>query len=163
MTPTMRPSLVTVTVICAAFVPGASKLIASDSQPLTYFRTLSLEAATVWKACLEETKDSRGYRIESSHNPYVLWLFFDFGDATHPISELAGYADAPDATEYRYGRAVIKLTAQTTNRGQTRISATGFFQSLALPTAAAYLPLRSKSVLERKVIDSIAQRLEAKR
>ena len=67
MTPTMRPLLVTVTAICAAFAPGASKLIASDSQPLTYFRTLPLETATVWKACLEETKDSRGYRIESSH------------------------------------------------------------------------------------------------
>ena len=163
MTPTMRPSLVTVTAICAAFLAGASKLIASDSQPLTYFRTFPLETATVWKACLEETKDSRGYRIESPHNPYVLWLFFDFGDAAHPISELAAYADTGDTVEYHYGRAVIKLTVQKVKADETRISATGFFQLLALPTAAAYLPLSSKSVLERKIVDSIAQRLEPKR
>jgi hypothetical protein len=159
----MMRSLATVTAICAALVAGAFNLIASDNQPLTYFRTLPVETATVWKACLEETKESRGYRIESSHNPYVLWLFFDFGDAMHPISELAGYADAADATENRYGRAIIKLTAQTLSRGQTRVSASGFFQSLAFPTAAAYLPLRSKSVLERKVVDSIAERIGGKR
>lgn len=159
----MRPSLVTVTAICAVFLPGASNLLGSDNQPLTYFRTLPVETTAVWKACLEETKESRGYRIESSHNPYVLWLFFDFGDASHPISELDEYADAPDVTESRYGRAIIKLTVQTASHSQTRISASGFFQSLALPTAAAFLPLRSKSVLERKVVDSIAQRIEAKR
>jgi hypothetical protein len=155
----MMPSLATVTAVYVAFVADAPILVASDTQPLTYFRTLPVETATVWKACLEETKRSRGYRIESSHTPYVLWLFFDFGDATHPISELAGYADSAGATENRYGRAIIKLTAQTMNRGQTRISASGFFQSLALPTSAAYLPLRSKGVLEREVVDSIAQRI----
>ena len=158
----MMPSLATVTAIYAAFLAGGSKLIASDNQPLTYFRTLPAETATVWKACQEETKESQGYRIESSHNPYVLWLFFDFGDATHPMSELAWYADGTDTTENRYGRAIIKLTAQTMSSGKTRISASGFFQSLALPTAAAFLPLRSKSVLERKVLDSIAQKIEAK-
>jgi hypothetical protein len=156
----MMRTLATVTVICAVFVAGTSKLIASDNPPLTYFRTLPGEAAIVWKACLEETKESRGYRIESSREPYVLWLFFDFGgDTIHPISELAEYADAPDATEDHYGRAIIKLTTQTISRGQTRISASGFFQLLALPTAAAYLPLRSKGVLERKVVDSIVQRI----
>jgi hypothetical protein len=158
----MMPSSATVSAICAAVMAGVSNLIGSDNQPLTYFRTLAVETATVWKASLEETKESRGYRIESSHNPYVLWLFFDFGDAAHPISELAGYAEGADATENRYGRAIIKLTVQTVSRSQTRISATGFFQSLALPTAAAFLPLRSNSVLERKVVDSIAQRIEAK-
>ena len=153
-------TLATVTVICAVFVAGTSKLIASDNPPLTYFHTLPGEAAIVWKACLEETKESRGYRIGSSREPYVLWLFFDFGgDAIHPISELAEYADVPDATEDRYGRAIIKLTTQTIRRGQTRISASGFFQLLALPTAAAYSPLRSKGVLERKVVDSIVQRI----
>ena len=159
MTATMRISLATLTAICAVFVAGASKIIASDNPPLVYFHTLPVETATAWKACLEETKRSRGYRIESSHNPYVLWLFFDFGDAIHPISELAGYADAADATENRYGRAIIKLTAQPISRGQTRISASGFFQLLSLPTAAAFLPLHSKGVLERTVVDSIAQRV----
>ncbi|MBV8213810.1 MAG: hypothetical protein JOZ08_11395 [Verrucomicrobia bacterium] len=153
------PSLATVATICAVLVAGFSKTVASDNPPLTYFRTLPVETATAWKACVEETKESRGYRIESSHNPYVLWLFFDFGDATHPISELAGYADVPDAAEKRYGRAIIKLTVQTIGRGQTRISASGFFQSLSLPTAAAYLPLLSKGVLERTVVDSIAQKV----
>ena len=163
MTPTMRPSLVTVTVVCAAFLASVSKLNASDSQPLTYFRMLPVETTTVWKACLEETKDSQGYRIESSHNPYVLWLFFDFGNPAHPISELATYAETGDIIQTPYGRAVIKLTVQTTKADETRISATGFFQLMALPTSAAYLPLRSKSVLERKIVDSIAQRIEPKR
>jgi hypothetical protein len=159
MTPTMRPWLATITVISAVFVADAPKLIASDNPPLTYFRTLPVETAAAWKACLEETKESRGYRLESSHNPYVLWLFFDFGDAIHPLSELAGYADTPDATENRFGRAIIKLTAQAISRGQTRISASGFFQLLSLPTAAAFLPLHSKGVLERTVVDSIAQKV----
>jgi hypothetical protein len=143
-------------------VAGSSKIIASDNPPLTYFRTLPVETATAWKACLEETKEARGYRIESSHDPHVLWLFFDFGDATHPISELAGYADGADATGNRYGRAIIKLTVRPISRSQTRISASGFFESLALPTAAAYLPLHSKGVLERMVADSIAQRVEGR-
>lgn len=163
MTPTMRPSLVTVTVVSVAFLASVLKLNASDGQPLTYFRMLPVETATVWKACLEETKESQGYRTESSRKPYVLWLFFDYGDAAHPIGELASYADTPDTIEYRYGRAVIKLTVQTIKADETRISATGFFQLLSLPTSAAYLPLRSKSVLERKVVDSIAERIEAKR
>lgn len=160
MTATMRTWVATVTAIFAVFVAAASKIMASESPSLIYFRTVPVETATAWKACLEETKQSRGYRIESSHNPYVLWLFFDFGDPIHPISELAGYADAADATENRYGRAIIKLTVQTISRGQTRISASGFFQSLAVPTAAAYLSLHSKGVLERMVLDSIAQRVE---
>jgi hypothetical protein len=158
----MMPTLATVTAVCAVFLVDASKIIASDDPPLTYFRTLPVETATAWKACQEETKESRGYRIESSQNPYVLWLFFDFGDAIHPVSELAGYADVPDAAENHYGRAIIKLTVQTISQVQTRISASGFFQSLAFPTAAAYLPLRSKGVLERMVVDSIAQRVQAR-
>jgi len=157
------PSLATITAICAAFLADVSNLIAADGQPLTYFRTVPVETAAVWKACLEETKESQGYRIESSHNPYVLWLFFDFGNPTHPISELTAYADAGDIIATPYGRAVIKLTVQAIKADKTRISATGFFQLMALPTSAAYLPLRSKSVLERKVIDSIAERVEAKR
>ena len=160
MTATMRIWVATVTAIGAVLVAGASKNKASDGPSLIYFRAVPVETATAWKACLEETKRSRGYRIESSHNPYVLWLFFDFGDTIHPISELAGYADAADATENRYGRAIIKLTVKTISRGQTRISASGFFQSLALPTAEAYLSLHSKGVLERMVLDSIAQRVE---
>jgi len=156
----MRPWLATVTAICAVLVAGSSRIIGSDNPPLTYFRTLSVEAATAWKACMEETKESRGYRVESSHNPYVLWLFFDFGDTVHPISELAGYADVPDATDEPIGRAIIKLTTQTVSRGQTRISASGFFQLLAHPTAVAFLPLRSKGVLERMVVDSIAQKVQ---
>ena len=156
----MCRTLATVTAIWMMLVAGSSKIVASDNPPLTYFRTLPVETATAWKACLEETKEARGYRIESSHDPYVLWLFFDFGNATHPISELAGYADGADATGNRYGRAIIKLTVQPISRSQTRISASGFFQSLALPTAAAYLPLHSKGVLERAVADSIAQRFE---
>jgi hypothetical protein len=159
----MMPSLATITAICAAFLAEVSNLIAADDQPLTYFRTVPVEATVVWKACLEETKASEGYRLESSHNPYVLWLFFDFGNATHPISELAAYANAGDIIGTPYGRAVIKVTVRTTKTDETRISATGFFQLMALPTAAAYLPLRSKSVLERKIVDSIAQRIEAKR
>ena len=155
----MRHTLATVTAICAVLVASSPKIIASDNPPLTYFRTLPVETATAWKACLEEAKQARGYRIESSHNPYVLWLFFDFGDAIHPISELAGYAEGADATGNRYGRAVIKLTLQPIGRSQTRISASGFFQSLALPMAAAYLSLNSKGVLERMVADSIAQRV----
>ena len=162
MTPIMRRTLATATAICAMLVAGSSKIIASDNPPLTYFRTLLVETATAWKACLEETKEARGYRIESSHDPYVLWLFFDFGDAPHPISELAGYADGADVIGNRYGRAIIKLTVQTMSRNQTRISASGFFESLALPTAAAYLPLHSKGVLERMVADSIAQRVEGR-
>ena len=158
----MRPTLATVAVICAIFMAGASRIIASANPPLTYFRTVPVETATAWKACLEETKECRGYRVESSHNPYVLWLFFDFGDAAHPISELAEYANTPDGSDNRYGRAIIKLTAQAISRGQTRISASGFFQLLSLPTAAAYLPLYSKGVLERTVVDSIAQRIEAR-
>jgi hypothetical protein len=163
MTPSMRPSLVTVTVVCAACLADVSNLIAADDQPLTYFRTVPVEATVVWKACLEETKASQGYRIESSHNPYVLWLFFDFGNPSHPISELAAYADAGDIIGTPSGRAVIKLMVRTTDTDGTRISATGFFQLMALPVSAAYLPLRSKSVLERKIVDSIAQRIEAKR
>jgi hypothetical protein len=159
MTPIMRRTLATVTAVCAVLVAGSSKIIGSDNPPLTYFRALPVETATAWKACLEETKEARGYRIESSHNPYVLWLFFDFGDAIHPISQLAGYADGADVTGNRYGRAIIKLTVQTISRSQTRISASGFFQSLALPTVAAYLPLHSKGVLERTVADSIAQKI----
>jgi hypothetical protein len=159
----MMPSLATITAICAAFLAEGSNLIAADDQPLTYFRTVPAETTVVWKACLEETKTCQGYRIESSNNPYVLWLFFDFGNQTHPISELAAYADAGDIIGTPYGRAVIKLTVRTTKAGETRISATGFFQLMALPTSAAYLPLRSKSVLERKIVDSIAQRIEAKR
>jgi len=162
MTPAMRPTLATVAVICAMFMAGAPRIIASANPPLTYFRTVPVETATAWKACLEETKECRGYRVESSHNPYVLWLFFDFGDAAHPISELAEYANTPEGSDNRYGRAIIKLTAQTISRGQTRISASGFFQLLSLPTAAAYLPLYSKGVLERTVVDSIAQRIEAR-
>ena len=163
MTPTMRRSLVTVTVVCAAFLAEVSNLIAADGQPLTYFRTVPVETAAVWKACLEETKESQGYRIQSSYNPYVLWLFFDFGNPTHPISELAAYADTGDTVATPYGRAVIKVTVQTIKADKTRVSATGFFQLMALPTSAAYSPLRSKSVLERKIVDSIAQRLEPKR
>jgi hypothetical protein len=159
----MMPSLATITAICAAFLADVSNLIAADDQPLTYFRTVPVETTAVWKACLEETKASQGYRIESSHNPYVLWLFFDFGNPTHPISELAAYADAGDIIQTPYGRAVIKLTVQTTKADETRISATGFFQLMDLPTSAAYLPLRSKSVLERKIVDSIVQRIEGKR
>jgi hypothetical protein len=159
----MMPSLATITAICAAFLADASNLIAADGQPLTYFRTVPVETAAVWKACQEETKESQGYRIQSSHNPYVLWLFFDFGNPTHPISELAAYADAGDTIATPHGRAVIKLTVQTIKADKTRISATGFFQLMALPTSAAYLPLRSKSVLERKIVDSIAQQLEPKR
>jgi hypothetical protein len=162
MTPIMSRTLATVTIVCAILAAGFSKIIASDNPPLAYFRTLPVEATTAWKVCLEETKDARGYRIESSHDPYVLWLFFDFGDATHPISELAGYADGADVIGNRYGRAIIKLTVQTMSRNQTRISASGFFESLALPTAAAYLPLHSKGVLERMVADSIAQRVEGR-
>jgi hypothetical protein len=160
MTPIMRRTLATITAICAMLVAGSSKIIASDNPPLTYFRMLPVETATAWKACLEETKEARGYRVESSHNPYLLWLFFDFGDATHPVSELAGYADGADVN--RYGRAIIKLTVQTISRSQTRISASGFFESLALPTAAAYSPLHSKGVLERMVVDSIAERVEGR-
>jgi hypothetical protein len=162
MTPIMSRTLATVTIIYAILAAGSSKIIASDNPPLTYFRILPVETATAWKACLEETKEARGYRIESSHDPYVLWLFFDFGDAPHPISELAGYADGADVIGNRYGRAIIKLTVQTISRNQTRISASGFFESLALPTAAAYLPLHSKGVLERMVADSIAQRVEGR-
>ena len=157
MTPIMSRTLATVTIICTMLAAGSSKITASDNPPLTYFRTLPVEAATGWKVCLEATKEARGYRIESSHDPYVLWLFFDFGDATHPISELAGYADGADVIGNRYGRAIIKLTLQTISRNQSRISASGFFESLAFPTAAAYLPLHSKGVLERMVADSIAQ------
>jgi hypothetical protein len=156
----MLRMLATVTAICAILGAGTPRIIASDGPPLTLFRTLPAEATLVWKACLEETKASRGYRIESNQNPYVLWLFFDFGDAIHPMSELTEYADTPDPTALRYGRAIIKLTVQTMNRSQTRISTSGFFQLLSLPTAAAYLPIRSKGVLERKVVDSIAQRME---
>lgn len=152
-------TLAIVTVICAVLIAGTSRIIASENPPLTYFQTLPRQAPIVWKACLEETKESRGYRIESSREPYVLWLFFDFGDAIHPLSDLADYAGVPDTIEDRYGRAIIKLTTQTISRGQTRISASGFFQLLALPTAAAYLPLRSKGVLEKKVVDSIVQRM----
>ncbi len=159
----MMPSLATITAVCVAFLADVSNLVAADGQPLTYFRTVPVETAAVWKACLEETKESQGYRIQSSHNPYVLWLFFDFGNPTHPISELAAYADTGDTIATPYGRAVIKLTVQTIKADETRISATGFFQLMALPTSAAYLPLISKSVLERKIVDSIAQRLEPKR
>jgi hypothetical protein len=162
MTPIMRRMLATVTVVCAMLAAGPSRIIASDNPPLTYFRMLPVETATAWKACLEETKEARGYRIESSHDPYVLWLFFDFGDATHPISELAGYADGADVIGNRYGRAIIKLTVRSISRNQTRISTSGFFESLALPSAAAYLPLHSKGVLERMVADSIAQRVEGR-
>jgi hypothetical protein len=157
----MSRTLATV-IVCAILAVGSSKIIASDGPPLAYFRTLPVEATTAWKVCLEETKEARGYRIESSHDPYVLWLFFDFGDATHPISELAGYADGADVIGNPYGRAIIKLTVQTISRNQTRISASGFFESLALPTAAAYLPLHSKGVLERMVADSIAQKVEGR-
>jgi hypothetical protein len=158
----MSRTLATITIVCAILAAGFSKIIASDSPPLAYFRTLPVEATTAWKVCLEGTKEARGYRIESSHDPYVLWLFFDFGDATHPISELAGYADGADVIGNRYGRAIIKLTVQMISRNQTRISASGFFESLALPTAAAYLPLHSKGVLERMVADSIAQKVEGR-
>jgi hypothetical protein len=155
----MISSLAPIIAICALLLAGTPKIAASDNPPLTFFRTLPGETATVWKACLEETKESRGYRIASDQNPYALWLFFDFGDAIHPISELAEYADTPDPTEERYGRAIIKVTVRTINRSQTRISASGFFQLLTVPTAAAYLPLRSKGVLERKIVDSIAQKM----
>lgn len=159
----MRPSLATIAALGALFLAAVANLMAADGQPLTYFRTIPMETAGVWKASLEETKESQGYRIESSHNPYIVWLFFEFGNPTHPISELAAYADVGDNFGIPHGRAVIKLTVQTISAAETRVSATGFFQLLALPTSAAYLPLRSKSILERKIVDSVAQRIEAKR
>src|SRR5258708_17879082 len=137
----MMPSLATITAICAAFLADVSNLIAADGQPLTYFRTVPVETAAVWKACLEETKESQGYRIESSHNPYVLWLFFDFGNPTHPISELTAYAYAGDIIATPYGIAAINSTLQTINPDRTRLSATRFFQLIDLPTSAAYVLL----------------------
>ena len=149
----------TLTVIGIAFVAVTSNLLAENEQPAVYSRVLTADSATVWKACLEQTNDSQGHRVETGHNPYVLWLFFDFGDTDHPMSELADYADAADVLGNRYGRAEIKLTVTSVSRGHTKIAGTGFFEGLSLPTAAAYLPLRSKGVLERKVIDSIAQKI----
>ena len=149
----------TLTVIGIAFLAVTSNLLAENEQPAVYSRVLTADSAAVWKACLEQTNDSQGHRIEAGHNPYVLWLFFDFGDTVHPMSELADYAGSADALGTRYGRAEIKLTVNSVSRGHTKISGTGFFEGVSLPTAAAYLPLRSKGVLERKVVDSIAQRV----
>jgi hypothetical protein len=134
---------------------------AENEPPAVYSRVLPVNSTAVWKACLQQAEDSQGYRIAAGHNPYVVWLFFDFGDTVNPLSELAKYADSPDSLGNRYGRAEIKLTVNSVSRGHTQISGTGFFEGLSLPTAAAYLPLRSKGVLERKVVDSIAQRIGA--
>jgi hypothetical protein len=149
----------TLTIIGIAFVAATSNLAAENEQPAAYSRVLKADSAAVWKACLEQTNDSQGHRVETGHNPYVLWLFFDFGDTDHPMSELADYADSPDALGNRYGKAEIKLTVTSVSRGHSKISSSGFFESVSLPTAAAYLPLHSKGVLERKVVDSIAQKL----
>ena len=156
----MTFSLATFTVICIGFATVTSNLAAESESPAVYSRVLPADSATVWKACLEQTKDVQGYRIEAGHNPYVVWLFLDFGDTVHPMSEMADYADSPDTFGNRYGRAEIKLTVNPVSRGHTQISGTGFFEGLSLPTAAAYLPLRSKGVLERKIVDSIAQKIE---
>jgi len=150
----------TVAVIGIAFAAVISNLLAENDGPIVYSRVLPADSATVWKACLKQAEDSQGHRIEAGHNPNRVWLFFDFGDTVHPMSELADYADSADTLGNRYGRAEIKLTVDSVSRGHAQISATGFFEGLSLPTAAAYLPLRSKGVLERKVIDSIAQRIE---
>ncbi|HTD14889.1 MAG TPA: hypothetical protein VK673_06900 [Chthoniobacterales bacterium] len=149
----------TLTVICIAFAAVTSNLVAENERPAVYSRVITADSATVWQACLEQAKDAQGHRIEAGHNPYVVWLFFDFGDTVHPMSELADYADSADALGNRYGRAEIKLTVNSVSRGHTQISGTGFFEGLSLPTAAAYLPLRSKGILERKIVDSIAQRI----
>jgi hypothetical protein len=152
----------TLTVICIAFAAFASNLAAENERLAVYSRVITADSATVWQACLEQAKDAQGHRIEAGHNPYVVWLFFNFGDTVHPMSELADYADSADALGNRYGRAEIKLTVNSVSRGHTQISGTGFFEGLSLPTAAAYLPLRSKGVLERKVVESIAQRIEGR-
>jgi hypothetical protein len=81
---------------------------------------------------------------------------------THPLTELAAYAESPDGLGFQYGKAEIKLSVQSVDRHHTQISASGFFQSLSRPMAAAYLPLQSKNVLERKIVDLIAQRAEAR-
>jgi hypothetical protein len=146
-------------VIGIAIVAVTSNLVAENDGPAVYSRVLAADSVTVWKACLEQANDSQGHRIEAAHNPYVLWLFFDFGDTFHPLSELADYADSADSLGTRYGRAEIKLTVSSVSRGHTQISGAGFFEGLSLPTSAAYLPLRSKGVLERKVVDSIAARI----
>jgi hypothetical protein len=157
----MTSSPATLAAICFAFAALISNLVAENEPSSVYSRVLSADSETVWKACLEQAGDSQGHRVEPGHNPYVVWLFFDFGDAVHPMSELADYADWPDTLGNRYGRAEIKLTVNSVSRGSTQISGTGFFEGLSLPTAAAYLPLRSKGILERKVVDSIAQRIGA--
>jgi hypothetical protein len=146
-------------VIGIVFVAVTLNLVAENNRPAIYARVLAADSATVWKACLEQANDSQGHRIEAGHNPYVLWLFFDFGDTFHPLSELADYAGSADSLGTRYGRAEIKLTVNSVSRGHAQISSTGFFEGLSLPTSAAYLPLRSKGVLERKVVDAIAERI----
>jgi hypothetical protein len=155
----MTFSYATLTALGIAFAALISNLAAEPELPADYSRILPVDSARVWRACLQEAEDSQGHRIEAGHNPYVVWLFFDFGDTVHPMSELEDYADSPDSLGNRYGRAEIKLTVNSISPGHTQISGTGFFQGLSVPTAAAYLPLRSKGVLERKVIDSICQRI----
>ena len=159
----MRFSPATLTIICIAFAAVTLNLAAENERPAVYSRVITADSAMVWQACLEQAKDAQGHRIEAGHNPHVVWLFFDFADAVHPMSELADYADAADALGNRYGRAEIKLTVNSVSRGHTQISGTGFFEGLSLPTAAAYMPLPSKGVLERKVIDAIAERIEERR
>jgi hypothetical protein len=155
---TVSPAaLIVVFISCAV---GTANLVAENEHPGVYSRVLAADSATVWQACLEQTKDAQGHHIEAGHSASVIWLFFDFGDSAHPMSELADYADSADSLGNRYGRAEIKLTASSVSRGHTQISAIGFFEGLSLPMAAAYLPFRSKGVLERKVIDSIVQRIE---
>jgi hypothetical protein len=158
----MTRSVMTLAAVFSGFAGVAPILTAPDSEPLTCSRILPVESATVWKACLDETNYSQGHRIEAERNPYVLWLFFDFGDVTHPLTELAAYAESPEGLGFQYGKAEIKLTVQSIARNRTKISASGFFESLSRPMAAAYLPLQSKGVLERRTVDSISQRLEAR-
>ena len=152
MLPTRIVAIISLTLIVAP-------VTATSEQPSGYSQVVSAARVAVWKECLKQTKQSQGYRIESGHSPYILWLFFDFGDAAHPMSEFAGYAESTDDPGHQYGHAEIKLTVQPIALGRTQISAIGFFQQLALPTSAAFLPLHSKGVLERSVVDSIVQSL----
>jgi hypothetical protein len=150
----------TLAVVFAGLLGVTCNLPAQNNQPLTCSRVLPVDSAIVWKACLDQTKDSQGHRIGVERNPQVLWLFFDFGDVIHPLSELAAYAESLDDLGFQYGKAEIKLTVRSIGRNHTKVSASGFFESLSRPMAAAYLPLQSKGVLERKVLDSIAQTIE---
>jgi hypothetical protein len=151
------PSTGLIISLCSTFLIGAKTSAATDDKPSAYSQVVSVAPPRVWQACLKQTTHSQGYRIETDHNPYVLWLFFDFGDATHPMSEFASYANLGGGPEYRYGSAEIKLTVQRVGEDHTKISATGYFQLLSLPKTAAYWPLYSKGVLEQAVLDSITQ------